>query len=340
MKLLSQRVRFRPAAGICCIAMLLSLMLAGCTSPVQPSLPGIVATMPDTAPTASSVPPTSEIPPLPTEDTAAPTETTTAPTESTAPTDPWDEMIGSLYTRSQLEAMESESKGYGPGTTSGGKRPPYAQSDQKRYEKYGANFIAPESNIIYLTFDCGYEYSFKDANGETVRVTQWILDTLKQKNVKAVFFVTMSYCKSQPDLVQRMIDEGHVVGNHTNHHPNSLANLTIDEMVEEIMSLHEYVREHFGYEMTLLRPPTGAFSTQSLAVAQSLGYKTVHWSFAYTDWDPSKQPDVQSAYDTITGRHHGGAIYLLHAVSVTNATVLADVIDFFRAQDYQLELFQ
>lgn len=248
-------------------------------------------------------------------------------------------MIGSLYTRQELEALDRTSNGYGPGNTSGGKRPPYAVSDQQKYEKYGANFIAPESDKVYLTFDCGYEYSFKDESGKTVRVTEWILDTLKEKNVKAVFFVTMPYCKSQPDLVRRMIDEGHAVGNHTNHHPNSLANLSIDDMVYEIMSLHEYVKKQFGYEMHLLRPPTGAFSIQSLAVAQSLGYKTVHWSFAYADWTPENQPQIQSAYQTITGRHHGGAIYLLHAVSVTNATVLGDVIDFMRNQGYQLALF-
>lgn len=264
-------------------------------------------------------------------------ENITVPNKTTVPP---ESTVGTAYTRAELEAMESDSKTYGPGTTSGGKRPAYAVDLQKKYEQYGANFIAPESNTIYLTFDCGYEYSYQDESGRTVRVTEWILDTLKEKNVKAVFFVTMPYCKSQPDLVQRMIDEGHAVGNHSNNHPSSMADLSIDEMIYEVMSLHDYVKEHFNYEMHLFRPPTGAFSTQSLAVVQSLGYKTVHWSFAYNDWSPQNQPDVTAAYQTITGRHHGGAIYLLHAVSTTNATVLGDVIDYFRTQEYELELFQ
>lgn len=346
----------RSVALVCCVVLLLAVMLPGCagspaptetgdsqpssSQPVQTTAPSesTEATEPSTTTTPTEtdpiVPPETTAPP----ETTSPTETT-APTETTGSTSDPGEMIGSLYTRAQLEALDSTSRGYGPGNTSDGKRPPYAVSDQQKYGKYGGNFIAPESSNVYLTFDCGYEYSFKDENGKTVRVTEWILDTLKEKNVKAVFFVTMPYCKSQPDLVQRMIDEGHAVGNHTNNHPSSLAELSIDDMVYEIMSLHEYVKEHFGYEMHLLRPPTGAFSPQSLAVAQSLGYKTVHWSFAYADWTPEKQPDIQSAYDTITSRHHGGAIYLLHAVSVTNATVLGDVIDFMRAQGYQLELF-
>lgn len=280
-------------------------------------------------------PSTDPLPSQTTEGTNA--ENTIGPAETTAPP---ENTVGTAYTRAELEAMESESKTYGPGTTSDGKRPAYAVDLQKKYEQYGANFIAPESNAIYLTFDCGYEYSYQDGSGKTIRVTEWILDTLKEKNVKAVFFVTMSYCKSQPDLVQRMIAEGHSVGNHSNNHPSSMADLTIDEMIYEVLSLHDYVKEHFDYEMHLFRPPTGAFSTQSLAVVQSLGYKTVHWSFAHNDWSPDNQPDVTKAYNTITGRHHGGAIYLLHAVSTTNATVLGDVIDFFREQGYELELFQ
>lgn len=332
MKIITQAAAARAITAICSVV-LLCAMLPGCTNETHSSAATDESTM-TADPTDFSVPP--EFPSS--EPTHAPTQ---APTEhpTQTPTEPPHEMIGSLYTRQELEALDSTSRGYGPGTTAGGKRPPYAVSEQQKYGQYGANFIAPESRNVYLTFDCGYEYSYKDANGKTVRVTEWILDTLKEKNVRAVFFVTMPYCKSQPDLVRRMIDEGHAVGNHTNHHPTSLAELSIDDMVFEIMSLHSYVQEQFGYEMHLLRPPTGAFSPQSLAVARSLGYKTVHWSFAYADWNPEAQPQIQSAYETITGRHHGGAIYLLHAVSVTNATVLGDVIDFMREQGYQLELF-
>lgn len=267
-----------------------------------------------------------------TEPTVEPTEEpTTAPT--TAPSTPsvnGSEMIGSLYTRQELENMENVNKGYGPGTASNGNRAPYAVNNQAAYGQYGGNFIGPDNNCIYLTFDCGYEYN---------NLTTDILNTLKEKNVKAVFFVTMQFVKQHPELVQRMIDEGHAVGNHTVHHP-VMTSLTIDKMVSEVMELHDYVLEKFGYKMTLFRPPTGAFSTRTLAVVQSLGYKNVHWSFAYADWDTANQPAPDKALKTITERHHSGAIYLLHAVSSTNAAVLGDAIDFFLAQGYQLELFQ
>lgn len=280
--------------------------------------------------------------PTETEPSATEPEPSATIADATEPTQPpvEDEMIGSLYTRTELLAMSSESLDYGPGVTSGGQRPPYPDGLQAKYGKYGANFIAPETDTVYLTFDCGWEYSFENEEGKTVRVTEWILDTLKEKNVKAVFFVTLSYCEKNADLVERMIAEGHAVGNHSAHHPNSMAKISIDEMVDEVMTLHNYVQEHFGYQMHLFRPPTGAYSEQSLAVVQSLGYKTVHWSFAYADWDPEKQPTVESGYQTVTERHHKGAIYLLHAVSVTNATILGDVIDFLQGEGYQLELFQ
>ncbi|MBE6959137.1 MAG: polysaccharide deacetylase [Ruminococcaceae bacterium] len=259
--------------------------------------------------------------------TSEPTEPTQPATE---PTQAGAEYIGKLYTRQELEAMENVSKGYGPGKATNGNRAPYAESNQKVYGQYGGNFIAPDNGCIYLTFDCGYEYQ---------NLTADILDTLKEKNVKAVFFITMDYVKRNPEYVQRMINEGHVVGNHSNKHPE-MPSCSIDRMVEEVMTLHNYVLEHFGYEMTLFRPPTGAFSTRSLAVVQSLGYKNVHWSFAYKDWETANQPKHDEALKLITDSHHSGAIYLLHAVSSTNAAVLGDAIDFFRAQGYSLELFQ
>ena len=173
-----------------------------------------------------------------------------------------------------------------------------------------------------------------------MRVTEWILDVLKEKETKAVFFVTMPYCKSNPDLVRRMIDEGHAVGNHTNNHP-VMPSETIDSMVYEITSLHDYVEQNFNYTMTLFRFPTGEFSARSLAVVQSLGYKSVHWSFAYADWTPTATPqNTESAKANILDSAHNGAIYLLHAVSTTNAYVLSDVIDGLIAKGYVPTLFQ
>lgn len=240
-----------------------------------------------------------------------------------------DEYIGTLYNRGQLFAMDNTLHGYGPGRTSGGARPGGAVRAQNAYGQYGAYYIAEDTNVIYLTFDCGYEYN---------NLTASILDTLKEKDVKAVFFVTMYYVETNPHLVQRMIDEGHIVGNHSNNH-FSMPTLSVDEMAYEIMSLHEYMLEKFGYEMHLFRPPKGEYSTRSLAVTQSLGYTTTAWSFAYADWNTGNQPAHEDALALITGSAHNGAIYLLHAVSATNAAVLADVIDNLRGQGYSLELF-
>ena len=283
--------------------------------------------------------------PDPTEGT--PTEvvstvpTTEPPTEGPTqpPTNPSKEYVGVLYTREELEGMSTKYDGYGPGFWAPGVRSKYAVWDQELYGKYGANFIAPDNGNIYLTFDCGYEYYYTDAGGNRVSNTGIILDILKEKNVNAVFFVTMDFVITEAGLVRRMIDEGHAVGNHTNNHPR-MSELSIDEMVYEVMSLHDYVKEKFGYTMTLFRPPEGNYSVQSLCVVQSIGYKTVHWSFAYADYDTARQPAVDAAYTRVTNSHHSGAIYLLHAISTTNAAILGDVIDFFRGQNYSLALLQ
>ncbi len=332
------------AANIC--------LLSGCSQETPPvSTPSVTtdplienptvstSTAPSTTVQPTTVPettiPETTVPETTVPETTVP-ETTVSPT--TAPTVNNAEMIGSLYTRGELMAMENVNKGYGPGTAKNENRAPYAQDNQTVYGAYGANFIAPDNGNIYLTFDCGYEYTIKE-NGQDVRLTAKILDVLKEKNVKAVFFVTMYYCTQSPDLVQRMIDEGHAVGNHTNTHP-VMPECSLDKMVYEVTSLHEYVLEHFGYTMTLFRPPTGAFSTRTLALLQSLGYKTVHWSFAYADWETANQPDPTAALSHILSCTHSGAIYLLHAVSSTNAAILGDAIDGFIEKGYKLELFQ
>ena len=196
-----------------------------------------------------------------------------------------------------------------------------------KYGKYDTLFIDSKENNICLTFDEGYE------NGYTAP----ILDTLKDKEVKAIFFVTYDYCKRNPDLIRRMIDEGHTVGNHTWGH-YSMPGLTVEKMESEIKKLHDYVQDNFGYEMTLFRPPMGEFSERSLAVTQSLGYKTLLWSFAYYDYDVNKQPSAQTAMSKITKAKHSGGIFLLHAVSSANSTVLGDVIDEFRSSGYTLDV--
>ncbi|MBQ8903914.1 MAG: polysaccharide deacetylase family protein, partial [Oscillospiraceae bacterium] len=200
-------------------------------------------------------------------------------------------------------------------------QPVDAVNAQEKYADYNAQFLATEGKIL-LTFDSGYE------NGCTTE----ILDTLKEKNVKAVFFVTYDYCRTSPELVQRMIDEGHTVGNHTYTHP-SLPDCSEDEIIEEVMVLHDYVAEKFGYDMTLFRFPKGEFSEKSLSVVKSLGYSSLFWSFAYSDWDTNAQPDPKEALQKIKNSTHSG-IYLLHSVSETNAHILGDVIDHWQAEGY------
>lgn len=203
-------------------------------------------------------------------------------------------------------------------------RPLGAVDAQRLYGESGALFIGDEADKrLWLTFDEGYE------NGYTPQ----ILDTLKEKNVRAVFFVTRDYCEKNPDLIRRMIDEGHTIGNHTWSHP-SLPDCSPDELYAEISLLHEYVSDNFDYDMYVMRPPMGEFSERVLACAKELGYTTVLWSFAYPDWDVNKQPEKNAAYEKITSKTHNGAIYLLHAVSETNTAILADVIDYWQENEY------
>lgn len=237
--------------------------------------------------------------------------------------------FGQIFSISELKELDSTKKGYGPGAqVDASNRPLGAITLQERYGEYDAYFIAPDDGALYLTFDEGYENGY----------TSTILDVLKEKNVKAVFFVTLSYCKKNPNLVRRMIDEGHAVGNHSVSHL-SMPTLSVETMIDEVMVLHDYVLENFDYEMHLFRPPMGEYSKQSLAVLQYLGYKTVEWSFAYADYDTANQMDPDKAYAKVVGAAHGGGIFLLHAVSKTNTEILGDVIDEFQRQGYNLALF-
>lgn len=214
---------------------------------------------------------------------------------------------------------------YGMGVeTDSGNRPLGAIAAEREYGEMGALFIGEAAKKrLWLTFDEGYE------NGYTAQ----ILDTLKEKNVRAVFFVTYDYASKNPGLIQRMIDEGHTVGNHTYSHP-SLPECTVEELYEELAQLHRYIREQFNYDMYVMRPPKGEFSERVLACAKSLGYTTVLWSFAYKDWETANQPSPDAAYNKITSKTHNGAVYLLHAVSKTNADILGSVIDYWRENDY------
>lgn len=182
---------------------------------------------------------------------------------------------------------------------------------------------------IYLTIDEGYE------NGYTAK----ILDTLKAKNVKAVFFVTLEYVQSRPDLVRRMIDEGHVIGNHSSTHPaKGMPSMSLEKQYEDIEKLQNVLRNQFHYEMTLFRYPAGIYSEQSMALINEMQMKSVFWSFAYGDYDPSSQPSAATALNKLNSSIHPGAVYLLHAVSSTNSNILGTFIDQARSEGYTFKL--
>lgn len=230
-----------------------------------------------------------------------------------------------------LSTLDNTLIGYGQGVIVDSKNRPQGAIDfNEKYSKYNAIAMAKTDNskkskekTIYLTFDQGYENGY----------TEKILDTLKKKKVKATFFILKDYAERNPELVKRMIKEGHTVGNHSVSHL-SMPNISIDEAKQEIMGLHYYVKEKFGYEMTEFRPPKGEFSERVLQLVNECGYKTVMWSFAYEDWDVDNQPDEAEALKKVTGAKHNGAIYLLHSVSKTNAKILGDVIDNLKKDGY------
>lgn len=240
-----------------------------------------------------------------------------------------DDRGGQMPAEAALLTDGNEKVCYGQGyETDGENRPVGAIQAQEKYGAYGGEFIGDKNDkTIYLTFDEGYE------NGCTGR----ILDILKEKNVTATFYVTLDYVKSSPDLVSRMINEGHEVGNHTCTHP-SLPDINDDMVFEEIHGLESYISDNFGgYKTVTMRPPRGEFSVRTLRLAKNMGYDTVLWSFAYNDWNVDDQPDREKAYERITSATHNGAIYLLHAVSETNTAILADVIDYWHDNGYTVK---
>lgn len=183
-----------------------------------------------------------------------------------------------------------------------------------------------ESKFVYLTFDCGYEQGY----------TEKILDVLKENNVKATFFITAHYLNTASDIVKRMIEEGHIVGNHTVNH-KCLPNLSDEEIKKEIMDLHNAVFEKFGYEMKYFRPPKGEFSQRVIDIVTKLNYTTVMWSSAYDDWDNEKQNREEYGKNKILDNIHNGCVLLLHATSKDNSIILDDVIKKTREMGYEFK---
>lgn len=216
-------------------------------------------------------------------------------------------------------------KQHGWGLKKNVKAPPEIPETTKNLmKKYHAFYLDTVPRSLYLTFDEGYE------NGYTAQ----ILDTLKENEVKAAFFITGPYLEKEIDLVRRMVEEGHIVGNHTVHHP-SMPEVTDDEKLkQEITGLNNSFREKFGQEMKYFRPPKGEYSERTLALSNDLGCTSVFWSFAYKDWDPNKQKGSENAYNEIMKGVHDGCVLLLHAVSKDNADVLGRVICDLKSEGY------
>ena len=241
-------------------------------------------------------------------------ETTTKAVETTAPT---------AKAVAGLDSLSTEKVVWGPGNIVDHKQPNDPLLLQKQYVSMNAKWLLDDDKKICLTFDEGYE------NGYTPQ----ILDTLKEKNVKAIFFVTYDFASQNPDLVKRMIDEGHIVGNHSYRH-YSMDEVSDDVAKEEVTYLHKYIKDKFNYTMSYFRFPKGEFSERSLQIVKDLNYKSVFWSCSYADWDPDNQTEENQAFTHICESTHPGAILLLHAVSKTNADILGKVIDDITKQGY------
>ena len=205
---------------------------------------------------------------------------------------------------------------------------PVGNATPEYLRQYNAFYTGDtEKKVIYLTFDAGFE------NGNTPA----ILDALKKHNAKAAFFVVGNYIQTSPDLIKRMVEEGHIVGNHTVHH-KSMPTLSDRDNKQEIIDCAEYCKEATGYEMDhFIRPPMGEYNEKTLKLTKSMGYKTIFWSMAYVDFDVNKQPGKQYVVEHFKKYTHNGAIPLMHNVSQSNAEALDEVITNLKKEGYQFE---
>lgn len=221
---------------------------------------------------------------------------------------------------------KSENWGLGFGTEG---KPPTGNASAAELKKYNAYFIGDTTqNTIYLTFDCGYE------NGNT----ELILDALKKHDVKATFFVVGNFLETSPEIVKRMIAEGHTVGNHTYHHLDMSSISSMDAFKKETQDVENLFEQITGTPITkFYRPPQGKYNIENLKMAQELGYHTFFWSLAYVDWYQDKQPTKDEAFGKLLKRIHPGAIVLLHSTSSTNAQILDELLTKWEEMGYTIK---
>ena len=206
---------------------------------------------------------------------------------------------------------------------------PSGPTSSEKLKEYDAVFVGkPDEPVLYLTFDAGYENGY----------TEKILDTLKKHDVKAAFFLVGNYLQKNADLVRRMVDDGHIVGNHTMNHPDMSSITDKEAFQKELTDLEDLFRQTTGKELPkYYRPPQGIYSEENLKMAQELGYQTVFWSLAYKDWDNNKQPTAEYALGKLIPRSHNGAVILLHSTSQTNADVLDELLTQWKSKGYRFE---
>ena len=216
------------------------------------------------------------------------------------------------------------------GAASNGKPHNITVENQNRFDDWKTGALAwdkiSQEKVLYLTFDCGYEYE---------NLTSVMLDVLKEKQVQATFFCTMTYLRSSYEVVARMITEGHHVGNHSLTHPSDCASLSREQMALEALAVENYLRVNFGYSSRYFRFPSGVYSENAVEVLHCVGYRSVFWSIAYADWDPENQQGTEVALNTLKNRLHPGAVILLHTTSPDNAKILAAFIDYAISQGYR-----
>lgn len=222
-------------------------------------------------------------------------------------------------------SIQQQAENWGLGFGAEGTQPT-GNATADELKQYNAYYMGnPDEKVIYLTFDCGFE------NGNT----EPILDALKKHNVRATFFVVGHFLESAPDIVKRMTEEGHTVGNHTYHHPDMSSISDLASFQKEMDDVTALFCEITGQEMTkYYRPPQGKYSTENLEMAKELGYQTFFWSLAYVDWNADDQPTKEEAFDKLLSRIHPGAIVLLHSTSSTNAEILDELLTKWEEMGY------
>ncbi len=232
-------------------------------------------------------------------------------------------LLENAYAKDNIQEADGENWGLGFGAEG---QPPTGMATAQELKKYDAYYIGDtKQKVIYLTFDAGYENGYTSA----------ILDALKKHDVKVTFFLVGNYISTQPEMVRRMLEEGHQVANHTYSHPNMSAISSQSAFRNELEKLEKAFEEVTGQSMVkYYRPPQGKYSVNNLKMAKDLGYKTFFWSLAYADWYNDKQPTKEQAFKKLLGRIHPGAIVLLHSTSKTNSEILDELLTKWEEMGY------